>query len=83
MRRAYAAGSIQSSSQVWPWSGERCFTFCGLEEFLHSELDNGRQTDGYRPSAGDVRNERTNQKTDGDLYAAPILPLEVEKVCDR
>lgn len=83
MRRAYAAGSIQSSPQVSPWSGESCFTFCGLEEFLRSELDTGRQTDGYRPSASDASNKRTNQKTDGDLCAVLILPLEVEKGYDR
>lgn len=59
------------------------FTSCGLEEFLRSELDTGRQTDGYRPSAGDVSNKRTNQKYDGDLCAVPILPLEVEKGCNR
>lgn len=57
MGRAYAAGSIQSSPQVWPWSREICFSFCGLEEFLRSELDSGSQTDGYRLSASDVSNK--------------------------
>lgn len=57
MCRAYAVGSIQSSPQVWRWSGESCFNFCGLEEFLRSESDTGRQIGGYRPSAGEVSNK--------------------------